>query len=104
MASSLARRERSPAASSVNVVDAIYGKCGLVFEAHRLVCHTTLSWRVIKQKKIQGLGSGSRVQGSGFRVQGSGFRVQGSGFRVQVSGFRVQGVELRVDLLHRFAA
>jgi len=27
---------------------------GLVFKAHRLVCHSTLGWRVIQKKKEQG--------------------------------------------------
>ena len=58
---------------------------GLAFKAHRLVYHSTLGSRVIREEERR------RVQGSGFRVQGSGFRVQGSGFRVQGSEFRVQG-------------
>ena len=79
---------------------------GLVFEAHRLLYHSTLGLRVIKKKEkkmsftVQGSGfrvqgSGSRVRGSGFRVQGAGCRVQGSGSRVRGSGFRVQGSGFR---------
>ena len=47
--------------------------------------------------RVQGSGSGFRVQGSGFRVQCLGFRFQVSGFRVQGSGFRVQDLGLRVE-------
>jgi hypothetical protein len=73
--------------------------CGLVFKANRLVCHSTLGWRVIKKKKKKGKAcleskveaQGLPPQSSGFRVQGAGLRVQGPGFRVQSSGFRVQG-------------
>jgi len=40
---------------------------GLVFKANRLLYHSTLGLRVIKQKK--------KDEPAGFRVQGSGFRV-----------------------------
>ena len=43
----------------------------------------------------------------GFRVEGSGsgFRVQGSGFRVQGSGFRVEGLTAgRIDRIRLLGA
>jgi len=57
---------------------------GLVFEAHRLLYHSTLGLRNKEEEATPDC-----IQGLGFRVQGSGFRVQGSGFRVHGSGFRV---------------
>jgi len=32
---------------------------GLVFKAHRLVCHSTLGWRVINKKKVEDLEGGA---------------------------------------------
>jgi len=53
-----------------------------VFQAHRLVCHSTLGVSIIKKKKksielslLSGAGFGSRVQSLGFRVEGLGSRV-----------------------------
>ena len=57
---------------------------GLVFEAHRLLYHTTLGLGVIKKKQkksARGLGvTVLKVGGIGYMVQGVGFRVQGSRF------------------------
>ena len=47
---------------------------GLVFKVHRLLYHSTLGLRVIKQKK--------KVEGRGLRVEGWGVRVEGVGLRV----------------------
>jgi len=59
-----------------------------VFEAHRLVYHSTLGLRVIKRERFGGFWS--QVSGFGFRVEG--FRVTGCGFRVSGIRFRVLGV------------
>ena len=81
---------------------------GLVFKAQRLVCHSTLGWRIIKKKKkntlfdqlakidnwLGGGGDGaccSLGQSAGIQVgiRGSGFRVWSLGLRVEDLGFRV---------------
>ena len=52
---------------------------GLVFQAHRLLYHSTLGLRVIKKKKQ--MASPEPDQGAGFRAQGVGCRTQGVGCR-----------------------
>ena len=67
---------------------------GLVFEAHRLLYHSTLGLRVIKKQKK---GAGCRVQGAGCRVQGAGCKGVTSGSGGGGSG----GLEARgLKLIH----
>ena len=61
----------------------------LVFEALRLLCHSTLGSRVIKQKK-----KNLRHENVIFEV--GAVLIQGSGFKVWVLEFRVWGLEFRV--------
>ena len=53
---------------------------GLVFKAHRWLCHSTLGSRVIKKKKKFG------VWGSGFEVEGHFSVDPGGGGRGEVRG------------------
>ena len=63
---------------------------GLVFEAHRLVYHSTLGLRVIKKKRRRpdvGVRAGvdeHLIWGLGFRVYDLGFGVKGLGFRASI--------------------
>jgi len=72
------------------------GAPGLVFQAHRLLCHSNLGSSVIKKKRRGCTRRGARaldvprVLGSGFQAFGSGFRVSGVGFRVPGFGCRAQ--------------
>jgi len=77
---------------------------GLVFQAHRLVYHSTLGLKVIKKKKkdvsfaffiLDKTGTGFGVSGCGIRVSGFGIRDPGSGFRDPGSRFQVPGFGVR---------
>ena len=50
---------------------------GLVFEAHRLLHHSTLGLRVIKKKMKEAPAFGFQLPGFVFRLSGFGFQVQG---------------------------
>ena len=74
---------------------------GLVFKTHKLLYHSTLGLREIKERegsgtrvKHQGRQEGFRV--SGFGITGPGFRVSGFEFRVSGFGFQVSGFGVRV--------
>jgi len=76
----------------------------VVFKAQRLVYHSTLGWRVKKEKELRVEGWGLRVEapllllariedrdvelccGLGFRVWGSGFGVGDLGLGLRVEG------------------
>ena len=74
---------------------------GLVFKAHRLLCHSILGSRVInKKKKGSHKAPQSATPTSGFRVSclwvsGFRFQVSGFGFRVSGLGFPGLGLEFR---------
>ena len=77
---------------------------GLVFEDHRLVYHTTLGLRVIKNKRRPGVG----FWGSGFEGSDQGSGVWGLGVLVSVLGcfaeWDVSGFGFRVWRYRSFSA
>ena len=81
-----------PGRTADPVADLVEFRGGLVFEAHRLLYHSTLGLRVIKKKKREQpgcrLGRAARRRASGL-VYGLWFRVSGLWFRGYGLWFRV---------------
>ena len=76
-------------ASSARLLGGFGFRGGLVCKAHRLVHHSTLGWRVIKNiREDLGLEDfGSRVPGSGCRLRVPGSGMKASGFRCRIPNF-----------------